>query len=124
MPDSIDRARQLRRNATDAERKLWYLLRDRRLGGIKFRRRHPRGPCTLDFYCAEAALVIEVDGGQHAERLEEDARRTAYLEGEGLRVLRLWNRDVLLNPEGCFELILEALRERSAKGPSPCPSPR
>jgi adenine-specific DNA-methyltransferase len=124
MPESIARARQLRRNATDAERKLWSLLRDRRLGGIKFRRQHPRGPYTLDFYWAEAALVIEVDGGQHAERVEEDAQRTAYLEREGLRVLRLWNRDVLLNPEGCFLLILEALRERSTKSPSPCPSPR
>ena len=124
MVDPITRARALRRNSTDAERKLWYLLRDRRLGGIKFCRQHPRGPYTLDFYCAEAALVIELDGSQHAERLEQDARRTAYLEAEGLRVLRFWNRDVLLQPETCFELILQAVTERTTDLPSPCPSPR
>ena len=113
MADAIARARRLRRNATDAERKLWHLLRDRRLGGIKFRRQHPRGPYTLDFYCAEAALVIEVDGSQHAERVEHDARRTEYLEAEGLQVLRFWNRDVLLQPETCFEIILRTVTERT-----------
>jgi len=123
MADPIARARKLRRNATQAERKLWYLLRDRRLGGIKFRRQHPRGPYTLDFYCAEAALVIEVDGGQHAERIDQDARRTAYLEAEGLHVLRFWNNEVLLQPETCFELILQAVTERTTNRPSPCPSP-
>ena len=104
-----DYAKRLRRDQTTVERKLWLLLRDRRLGGAKFRRQHPIGPFIADFCCAAARLVIEVDGGQHALRKPEDARRTAFLEAQGFRVLRFWDNDVLSNVEGVLQRILEAL---------------
>jgi very-short-patch-repair endonuclease len=71
---------------TDAERRLWSVLRDRRLGGYKFRRQHPFGPFVLDFACVAHHLVVEVDGGQHADS-ESDRNRTAWLEGQGWRVI-------------------------------------
>ncbi|WP_284155332.1 asparagine synthase-related protein [Sulfuricystis multivorans] len=98
-------ARQLRREATDAERLMWYLLRDRRLAGRKFRRQHPVPPYVLDFYCAELKLAIELDGGQHAERFERDAQREAYLAEHGIRVLRFWNHEVLSQTEAVLEAI-------------------
>jgi len=101
-------ARQLRRDMTDAERRLWSALRDRRIAGHKFRRQHPVGPFILDFACLELRLAIEADGGQHADS-ERDRCRTAWLEGEGWRVLRFWNNDILTNMEGVAARILEAL---------------
>jgi very-short-patch-repair endonuclease len=74
--DPLAFARHLRRTATDAERALWAKLRNRQLAGLKFRRQHPLGPYTVDFVCFERRLVIEVDGGQHAEAAEQDAQRT------------------------------------------------
>jgi len=109
---STIRARQLRARSTDAERKLWYALRARRLRGLKFRRQQPSPPYTLDFYCEEADLVIEVDGGQHTP--EVDAERTAALERRGLLVLRFWNNEVLGNLEGCLVRIVEVARQRIA----------
>ena len=113
-------ARTLRRNQTDAERRLWGYLRDRRLDGWKFRRQHMFGPYVLDLYCAEAKLVIEVDGGQHDfdEHRKHDEARTAYLREQGLKVIRFWNNEVMENTTGVLEAIHEAL------GPSPQPSPR
>jgi very-short-patch-repair endonuclease len=73
------RARTLRKNMTDVERLLWGRLRDRQLGGYKFRRQHPIGPFFLDFVCLEKKLVIEVDGGQHAKNLDADVKRSNYL---------------------------------------------
>lgn len=90
-------ARRLRRDATHAEALLWSRLRNRRLGGYKFRRQHPIGRYVVDFVCIEQRLVIEVDGGQHAAEGAEDARRTAWLETRGFRVLRFWNNEVLAN---------------------------
>src|SRR5689334_4415097 len=87
----VQHARRLRTDDTRAEAHLWIALRDRRLGGWKWRRQVPRGPFIVDFYCAEAALVLEIDGGQHAEAGDYDARRTAWLAASGLRVLRFWN---------------------------------
>lgn len=104
-----DRARRLRREDTDAEARLWNVLRDRRLGGWKWRRQVPKGPFILDFLCAEANLVVELDGGQHSEQVVYDARRTAYLAGLGLRVMRFWNSDVLTNRDGVCISILDAL---------------
>jgi very-short-patch-repair endonuclease len=93
-----DRPRQLRRDATDAERRLWSALRDRRLSRYRFRRQHPVGDFIVDFACTKHRLIVEADGGQHAEN-EDDRRRTAWLEGEGWRVLRFWNNDILANTE-------------------------
>jgi very-short-patch-repair endonuclease len=101
-----DTARSLRHNATDAERIIWLLLRDRRLGGVKFRRQVPIGPFVVDFASVEHRLVVELDGGQHADSLA-DARRDAFLAREGWCVLRFWNNDVMQNREGVLERILE-----------------
>jgi very-short-patch-repair endonuclease len=103
-----DRARRLRREDTVAEARLWNSLRHRRLGGWRWKRQVPCGPYIVDFYCAEAALIVEVDGGQHADQAAYDERRTAYLERQGLRVLRFWNSSVLTNSDGVCLMILEA----------------
>jgi very-short-patch-repair endonuclease len=103
-------ATELRRNTTDAERRLWAALRDRRLEGYKFRRQHPIGRFVVDFACTKHHLVIEADGGQHDESLS-DARRTAWLENQGWRVLRFWNNDILANTEGVVSTILQTLRD-------------
>ena len=116
-------ARRLRRSQTAAERKLWLLLRDRRLAGFKFRRQHPVGPFIVDFCCTEAKVIVELDGGHHALSLESDAARSHYLAGQGYRVLRFWNNDVLGNTSGVLERIVEALTLKRDR-PSPCPLPR
>jgi very-short-patch-repair endonuclease len=103
-----ERARALRGAHTDAEARLWAALRDRRLGGFKWRRQVPIGPFIVDFYCPSARLVVECDGGQHAEQIEYDERRTRFLGGEGLRVLRFWNSEVLNNSDGVCLAILNA----------------
>ncbi|HSY86977.1 MAG TPA: DUF559 domain-containing protein [Verrucomicrobiae bacterium] len=107
---SIERARQLRKNLTDAERKLWRYLRRKQIEGHRFRRQVPIGPYYVDFLCLERRLIIEVDGGQHADRQAEDAKRTAWLENQGFRVMRCWNNEVLQNFEGVIGAILLALR--------------
>jgi very-short-patch-repair endonuclease len=112
LPEALLRAaRELRRKATDAEKYLWSLLRNRQLAGYKFRRQHPLGRFVLDFYCHEAKLCVELDGGQHAEtaQAEYDRERTAWLNQEGIRVIRFWNTDVLNNIEGVLQSILIAL---------------
>ncbi len=102
------RARELRQNSTDAERRLWSALRDRRLRGYRFRRQHPTGNFIVDFACTRHRLIVEADGGQHADN-EADARRTAWLEAEGWRVMRFWNNDILGNTEGVILAILGEL---------------
>ena len=102
------RARALRLDGTRAEASLWRVLRDRRLGDWRWRRQAPFRPYILDFLCREACLVVELDGDQHADQLEYDARRTAYLNRAGLRVLRYWNSSVLENRDGVCLSILEA----------------
>jgi very-short-patch-repair endonuclease len=104
-----DRARTLRQALTDAERVLWFQLRDRRFQGLKFRRQMPIGAYVADFACAERRLVIELDGSQHAANVEEDARRTAVLGEQGWRVLRFWNNDVLSNLDGVLQQLTAAL---------------
>lgn len=116
--EAIEFARKLRHEQTDAESLLWYLLRDRRLGGYKFRRQHPMPPYTLDFFCRDAAMVIELDGGQHADP-ERDRRRDEWLAERGLRVLRFWNHDVLQDTESVLMAIWNALHE--PVGPHPRP---
>ncbi|HWG81269.1 MAG TPA: endonuclease domain-containing protein [Stellaceae bacterium] len=102
--------RELRQNATDAERRLWAVLRDRRLAGYKFRRQHPIGPYIVDFACTKYHLIIEADGGQHNESTA-DLRRTAWLQQQGWRVIRFWNNDILANTEGVLNAVLGALRD-------------
>ena len=111
MRETVARGRALRRRAPEVEMRLWRLLRSRQVGGAKFRRQHPIGPYFADFYCHQAKLVVELDGGGHAEdaQLEADARRTAWLQRSGLRVLRFWDNDVLQNPECVLERIMEAV---------------
>jgi very-short-patch-repair endonuclease len=103
-----DTARALRRNGTDVERSMWGLLRDRRLGGAKFRRQFPIGPFVADFASIDYRLIIELDGGQHEES-SSDARRDRFLNSAGWRVLRFWNNDVMRNREGILESISEAI---------------
>ena len=114
------RSRELRKNATDAERLLWQYLRNRQLGGIRFNSQVPIGPFICDFVARTPKLIVEVDGGQHLARATEDTRRTIFLEDRGYRVIRFWNNDVLANVEGVLSMIEEALRDR----PSPNPSRR
>ena len=100
-------ARHLRDRMTDAERRLWFFLRDRRLGDHKFRRQWPIGPYVADFACVEAALVVELDGGQHDET--HDAVRTRHLHEAGYRVLRFWDNDVLRDTDAVLDVILAEL---------------
>jgi very-short-patch-repair endonuclease len=116
---SKDRARELRKNLTDAERALWQHLRHRQIGGQRFRRQHPIGPYIVDFFCFEKRLIVEIDGGQHSEQVAYDEERTKWLEARGFRVLRFWNNDVLGNIEGVKQVILEELTRSSSSAPPP-----
>ncbi len=120
LPESLrTHARELRKEATDAESLLWNLLRGNQLSGKKFRCQHPLGNYILDFYCHDAKLAIELDGGQHAEhnQLKHDEKRSAWLEQQGINVLRFWNNEVLENTEGVLQVILEKLSARSLTPP-------
>jgi adenine-specific DNA-methyltransferase len=98
-------ARDFRRDATPEERKLWQHVRNRKLGGHKFRRQASVGGPVADFLCAEKRLVVELDGGQHSE--EADARRTNHLERLGYRVIRFWNNEVNENLDAVLGRILQ-----------------
>lgn len=110
-------ARTLRRNATDVEQKLWGKLRANQLGH-RFRRQHAFPPYIVDFYCPDAGLIIELDGGQHTP--EKDLSRTGFLEQKGLMVLRFWNHDVNDNIDGVLDTILKTMNIRCLQlAPSP-----
>jgi very-short-patch-repair endonuclease len=98
-------ARALRCQSTDAEQRLWYRLRDRRLAGHKFRRQFPIGSYVVDFACLERKVVIELDGGQHIEQAAYDQERTRFLTAQGYRVLRFWNDEVLKELEAVLSVI-------------------
>lgn len=117
-PDLIDKCRKLRRELTDVEKLMWRMLRNRQLAGAKFRRQHLVGPYILDFYCHEAQLAIELDGGQHAEtnHILYDSERTIFLSEKGIRVLRFWNKDVLFHTESVLETIWNALTPTLSQG--------
>jgi adenine-specific DNA-methyltransferase len=102
-PELIPRRRLLRKEQTEAERRLWNAINNRQLSGVKFRRQFSVGHYILDFYCAEKKLCIELDGGQHASAGEYDQARSEYLAGNGIRVVRFWNNDVLQNLEGVVQ---------------------
>jgi very-short-patch-repair endonuclease len=107
----------MRREPTEAEAKLWSMLRGQRLCGLKFKRQEQLGDYIVDFVCFSERLIVEADGGQHAENAG-DAVRDAWLKAQGFRVLRFWNHDVLGNPDGVARVIAE-----SAQAPLPNPSP-
>ena len=123
----LARARALRRNQTDAETKLWRLVHDRRLLDAKFRRNHPIGSFFADFCCLKTHLIVEVDGGQHANEADTDydRRRTAYLESRGFKVMRFWNQEILRESDRVIEQIYEALNpELHKQHPHPDPLPQ
>lgn len=121
MTGAVNRARQLRRDSTDAEKRKWRALRSS-LPDFKWRRQLPIGPYFADFACFSEKLVIELDGGQHAEAESYDARRTAFLKAQGYRVIRFGNNDVLGNIEGVIQAVTSDLSSSpsrsSAAGPS------
>ena len=121
-PELLQRCRDLRRNQTSAEGLLWSLLRDRQLNGLKFRRQHPLGGYILDFYCHEERLAVELDGSGHLEagQARHDEQRTKDLEALGVRVIRMWNHEVLSNPQGALLAIVDAVENPH---PSPHPNP-
>ena len=102
-------ARALRHQATDAELLLWKHLRGRRMAGFKFRRQMVVEPYIVDFICLEAKLIVEADGGQHAEQVKDDMRRTAFLETLGYKVMRFWNHEILTNTDAVLEQIHQFL---------------
>ena len=108
-----DTARALRTNTTEAERKLWYYLQDKRLMGVRFRRQQPIGPYIADFYCSIAKLIFELDGSQHGNKKStvRDGERTRWLEMRGYSVLRFWNSD-LSDSDYVIGAIAHAVRER------------
>jgi very-short-patch-repair endonuclease len=115
---TIARARELRREQTRAEARLWVALRNRGLGGWKWKRQAPFDPDFLDFVCREAGLVVELDGGQHSEQEDYDARRTAFLRKSGFRVVRFWNPFVLADRAAvCAEILRECGGERRLDAP-------
>jgi len=129
MDEQLQRARSLRHNQTDAERLLWSKLRNRRFTGFKFRRQFSLGRYIVDFVCFESRLIIELDGGQHSDEAAKnyDAERTAWLEGQGFRVVRFWNHELFQDGDAVEELIWQRLQEvrvSSAGQPlTPDPSP-
>ena len=110
-------ARKQRRTSTDVERKLWHRIRDKQLEGYRFRRQRPIGKYIVDFICLDAKLIVELDGGQHAEGAAYDETRTAFLESLSYRVLRFWNNEVIENIEGVLERLRGELLLRQALTP-------
>jgi very-short-patch-repair endonuclease len=117
----LEAARALRKNMTDAEQLMWHCLRQKQLGGFRFRRQHPFERFVLDFYCCKAKLAVELDGGQHNEphTITHDAERTIFLEQHGIQVIRFWNNEVFQNLEGVLQSVYEAALRRAEHGESP-----
>jgi very-short-patch-repair endonuclease len=112
--EMLDFARSLRVQQTDAENLLWLLLRNRRIAGFKFRRQHPVSQFTLDFYCKEAGLAVEIDGGEHNYDIAalKDSARSCLLGEMGIHIIRFWNNEVLTDTEAVLERIYQELVER------------
>jgi very-short-patch-repair endonuclease len=121
----LDNAKALRRNLTDAEQKLWYHLRAHRFVGRKFKWQKPLGCYVVDFVCLEEKLIIELDGGQHAESVAYDQERDSWLRSQGYTVLRFWNNELLNEMESVLEKIRLALEHKALTSEtlSPGPSP-
>jgi very-short-patch-repair endonuclease len=110
-PKTMNRAGELRRNLTPAEQRLWAVLRNQQIEGVRFRRQHAIGNFIVDFCAPRQKLVIELDGSQHLEQEEYDAERTAFLQSQGFRVLRFWNMDVVKDLRGVITAIQNALED-------------
>jgi very-short-patch-repair endonuclease len=119
MKQARSRARELRRNPTDAERLLWQKLRYWQVDGCKFRRQQTTDHYIVDFVCLQKRLIIELDGGQHMNEAGYDKERDGWLRDQGFVVLRFWNNDVLKNVEGVMEMIIKHLRSTPYLSPSP-----
>ena len=113
------RARTLRRDGTDVERRLWQKLRNAQIDGASFRRQHPAGRYILDFYCPALQLAIELDGGQHAQAAKRDRLRDGWLEQHGVTVLRFWNSDVTENLSGVLEVIAAKVSDLKSRELTP-----
>ena len=120
MRSLLENARFLRAHSTNAERCLWRHLRNRHLGDYRFRRQQPIGRHIVDFVCVRARLIVEIDGGQHADRLMKDLERTRDLARAGYRVIRFWNNEVLFATSAVLEVILRALIQ-ACPHPGPLP---
>jgi very-short-patch-repair endonuclease len=114
-------AKRLRQEATDAEQALWREVRAHRFAGFKFKRQEPLGSYVADFVCYEAKLIVELDGGQHADQKEADEERTRWLASRGFRVVRFWNNDVLANIAGVMQEIEKEINTTSPPLPGPLP---
>jgi very-short-patch-repair endonuclease len=114
---SLKYAKKLRSNMTDAEQRLWYRLRGHRFDNVKFKRQVPIGPYIVDFACLNRNLILEIDGGQHADN-ERDRRRDQWLQAQGFHVLRFWNNDVLKQTNSVLEMIAQALNDHQPSSPS------
>ncbi len=115
---ALNNAKALRTNQTEAEQRLWYHLRAHRFMELKFKRQKPMGRYIVDFVCVERRLIIELDGGQHAEQAEYDQYRDAWLRSQGYVVLRFWNNEIMQQLEG----VLEQIRRTLTLSPSPSPA--
>jgi len=110
-PSGYQHARQLRKEPTPAESRLWASLRGSQLHGVKFRRQHAIGPYVADFCCPKYKLIVELDGSQHLDQQNDDAQRTEYLEAQGYKIIRFWNEQAMNNIEDVLSKITTALLE-------------
>ena len=120
----LNNAKTLRTNQTEAEQRLWYHLRAHRFMDLKFKRQKPMGRYIVDFVCVERRLIIELDGGQHAEQVVYDQHRDAWLRSQGYTVLRFWNNEVMQQLEGVLEQIRLTLTLSPSPSPERSPSPQ
>ncbi len=121
---ALGNAKALRTHQTLAEQRLWYHLRAHRFEDLKFKRQKPIGSYIVDFVCMEQRLIVELDGGQHAEQVAYDTKRDEWLRDQGYKVLRFWNNDVMQNLEGVLEQIRNAFTLSPNPSPLRTPSPQ
>jgi len=124
MDNIIEKSRQLRKNMTNQEKKLWNIIRNRQFFGLRFRRQFPIGNYIADFICREKKIIIEIDGGQHNEskNINYDNKRTEFLYSKGYKVIRFWNNDIDKNLVGVYEKLKEVFNVIDTVTP-PQPSP-
>ena len=109
MDDLKTKARYLRKNLTEQERKLWNIIRNKQFYGYKFLRQYPIEPYIVDFVCREKKIIIEIDGGRHneSEEIEYDKQRSLFLSSRGFKVIRFWNNEIDNNIEGVYQILLK-----------------